>query len=272
MDAIIEFGKEVKAKLLSNGFDLSEPVEIGRLDFEGEGDSGYVQPLDCDLHSISEIADKWTSEIEDWGNSFVNNASPGWEINGGGEGYVVLSIDNNEVKAAMEMSKWYSEVTNYTDGDCYIPLDSEDGDCWVEIVDLWATSRPKSNEKLNIKVIFEGSGDSGSIDDIAIYKEGEHHYCNSSFSDDFVRLALSDGDVSVDKVIENWAYAILDRTGIDWENNDGGEGYINVFIDDIIEEDGEKKIRYEWSIDSRYGESDHSTYEETFNLADNGGE
>jgi len=270
-NTIIEFGKEVKAKLLSNGIDLSEHVELGRLDFEGEGDSGYVQPLDCALHSISEIANKYHSEIEDWGNSFVNNASPGWEINGGGEGYVALSIDNNEVKAVMEMSQWFSDVTTYEDDDCYIPLDMEEEPNWVQIVDLWQTNKPKSSDKLNIKVIFEGSGDSGSIDDIAIYKEDEHHYCGNALSYDFMELLLSDGR-SVARVIEDWAYVVLDRVGIDWQNNDGGEGYINVFIETILEEDGKKQIRYEWCIDSRYGESHYDTHEETFNLAENGGE
>ena len=267
MDTIVEFGKEVRAKLLSNGFDLSEPVEIGRMDFEGEGDSGYVQPLDCALHSISEVAQKYHSEIEDWGNSFVNNASPGWEINGGGNGCVLLSIDNDGIKAVMEMSQWFCDVTTYADDDCYIPLDNDDEDRWGEILGLWATNRPEFDENICIKVIFEGSSDSGSIDDIAVYRVEENHYCGNPLSDDFMDLKLSDGR-SVGKVIEDWAYVILDRTGINWENNEGGEGYINVLIDTIIEENGDKQLRYEWCIDSRYGESNHDTHEESFIFAD----
>jgi len=270
-DTIIEFGKEVRAKLLENGFDLSKPVEIGRMDFEGSGDSGYVQALDCTLHSISEVADKYSQVIENWGNEFVDSSSPGWEINGGGEGYVLLSIDNDEVKAVMEMSQRFCDVITYADDDCYIPLDDDDEDDWKEIVGLWATNRPNSDKKLCIKVSFEGSGDSGSIDDIAIYNEGDHHYINNPVSDDFMELKLSDNR-SVGQVIEDWAYAVLDRTGVDWYNNEGGEGYINVFIDTIVEEDGDKQIKYEWSIDSRYGENEWSVQEETFNLAENGGE
>ena len=86
-----------------------------------------------------------------------------------------------------------------------------------------------------------------------------------------MELLLSDNR-SVAKVIEDWAYAVLDSTGVDWYNNEGGEGYINVFIDTIVEEDGDKQIKYEWSIDSRYGENEWSVQEETFNLAENGGE
>jgi len=263
-DTIIEFGKEVRSKLLSSGFDLSNPVEVGRMDFEGSGDSGYVQAFDCTLHSISEVAEQYSQALEDWGNNFVDNASPGWEINGGGEGYVLLSIDNDEVKAVMEMSQRFYDVTNYADDD-YILLDSDDEDGWNEIVGLWATNRPNSDKKLCITVLFEGSGDSGSIDDIAIYNEGDYHYNDSPVSYDFMDLLLSDGR-SVARVIEDWAYAVLDRTGIDWYNNEGGEGCINIFIDTIVEEDGEKRIRYEYSIDSRYGENEWSVHEETFNF------
>lgn len=269
-DTIIEFGKEVRAKLLENGFDLSKPVEIGRMDFEGSGDSGYVQALDCTLHSISEVVDKYSQDLENWGNEFVDSSSPGWENNEGGEGCVLLSIDNDEIKAIMEMSQRFCDTTNEQGDDC-ISLNSDDEDDWKEIVGLWATNRPNSDKKLCIKVSFEGSGDSGSIDDIAIYNEGDHHYINNPVSDDFMELKLFDNR-SVGHVIEDWAYAVLDRTGVDWYNNEGGEGYINVFIDTIVEEDGDKQIKYEWSIDSRYGDNEWSVQEETFNLAENGGE
>ena len=264
-DTIVEFGREVRSKLLDNGFSLSEPVVIGRMDFEGSGDSGYVQPLDCELHSISEISENYAQEIEDWGNRFVDNASPGWEINGGGEGCLLLSIDSDNIKAVMEMSQWFTDVEHYSDDDCYIAFE-EDEEEWNGILQLWLSNRPVSDDKLCIKVLFEGSGDSGSIDEVGIYKVDENHRFDNAVMTDFLEEEWNDKSVS--KIIEDWSYSILDSIGIDWYNNSGGEGYISIFIDTIIEENGDKLIRYEWSIESFYGESNDSTYEECFNLTE----
>ena len=62
----------------------------------------------------------------------------------------------------------------------------------------------------SVEIRFAGSGDSGNIDEIEI--------------------AMVDGHVEPDdlqKKLEDWAYSFLEGTGVDWQNNDGGQGTIS---------------------------------------------
>lgn len=63
-----------------------------------------------------------------------------------------------------------------------------------------------------LTIDFAGSGDSGSIEDI------------SAMSKDDESLDLSK---DLEEKIEEWCYTYLSGTGVDWYNNEGGQGEIN---------------------------------------------
>jgi hypothetical protein len=60
---------------------------------------------------------------------------------------------------------------------------------------------------------FEGSGDSGAIEELTIKLNDDYHFFNS-------------GNPLYD-VLEEWGYKLLEHTPVDWYNNDGGHGTIH---------------------------------------------
>jgi hypothetical protein len=89
-----------------------------------------------------------------------------------------------------------------------------------------------------IEVYFEGSGDSGCIQDIAFSPEtpgirqmtAEHLHTSSSFDNGVWRRAVEPQQAALGEVVEAITYDYLEETGVDWYNNDGGYGY---FIIDV---------------------------------------
>ena len=274
---ISDFGRAVRAKLLEIGHDLSQPVCIGTMEFEGSGDSGYVQELDPALNSISEIAIKYHKEIEEWGNYFVDGNCPGWEINDGSEGEVILSIEGNDLVVRVEMTRWYGSSNDWSgEGEDY-PLVIDDD--WQKIVDLWKQKRPKDKKSYHIIVSFSGSGDSGCIDNIAIYDRSDNAWTGSPIDDCGLMSEVISDNKTIEKIIEDWSYASLDATGVDWYNNGGGEGEIHILMDEICcedeglvreetpeDKDKERFILYEWEITTRFVESYTDGHVENFNL------
>lgn len=61
----------------------------------------------------------------------------------------------------------------------------------------------------NIYIGFDGSGDDGSVHAIDGLDENEH---------------ITEED------LENWAYDLIAGTGVDWYNNEGGFGTINLDV------------------------------------------
>ena len=59
----------------------------------------------------------------------------------------------------------------------------------------------------HVKISFSGGGDSGQIDEIAI-----------TMADGFAEPK------ELHERLEQWAYNFLEGTGVDWYNNDGGQG------------------------------------------------
>ena len=104
-----------------------------------------------------------------------------------------------------------------------------------EIDMLFAQLRLHNVAKIVIN--FEGAGDSGSIDDVILLNA----------SGDYVRIPEStiawksmnygaEGkhvDTTLREAIEDLGYRMLDTTGIDWYNNDGGYGQIDIVISNI---------------------------------------
>lgn len=61
----------------------------------------------------------------------------------------------------------------------------------------------------NICIEFDGSGDSGTIQEIDGLTRNEH---------------ITKDD------LEDWAYDLIEGTGVDWYNNEGGFGTINIDV------------------------------------------
>lgn len=108
----------------------------------------------------------------------------------------------------------------------------------------------------SIYVSFDGSGDSGQIDNIAFYKQGRVEInpkdLNISFwktqgnlwdpvTKEWTRPEPKQEEHPVRDMVEQHVYDLLCRTGIDWYNNDGGYG------------------SWEWSAED--GEVDFSIYQ-----------
>lgn len=93
-----------------------------------------------------------------------------------------------------------------------------------ERLDTWqkAVVFLKDRGVAKIIVTYEGSGDSGSIDNVLYYdKEDDEHYSS--------QLDITE---SQHNDIQNLAYPMLD--GIeDWYNNEGGYGSISIDLDEF---------------------------------------
>jgi hypothetical protein len=93
-----------------------------------------------------------------------------------------------------------------------------------ETLDTWqkAVVFLKDRGIAKILVTYEGSGDSGAIDNVLYYDKEDDEYYSS-------QLNISE---SQHNDIQNLAYPMLD--GIeDWYNNEGGYGSINIDLDEF---------------------------------------
>jgi hypothetical protein len=94
-----------------------------------------------------------------------------------------------------------------------------------ETLDTWqkAVVFLKDRGVKQIRVTYEGSGDSGAIDNVLYYDKEDDEYYSS-------QLNISE---SQHDDIQNLAYPMLD--GIeDWYNNEGGYGTITIDLDEFI--------------------------------------
>lgn len=77
----------------------------------------------------------------------------------------------------------------------------------------------------NVRIDFSGGGDEGSIDDINGLDHGTEAY----------------------DTVQQWAYAFLEGVGVDWYNNEGGFGFI-----ELNKETG--KVTYEVNVNTSSSE------------------
>lgn len=92
-----------------------------------------------------------------------------------------------------------------------------------------------------IRIGFDGSGDSGSVDSVDIYDGSKS--LNMEFSVDYLEMSSSwnkEGGwvktesikrMPVKQALEQFCYDMLEETGIDWYNNDGGYGELYITLD-----------------------------------------
>jgi hypothetical protein len=113
----------------------------------------------------------------------------------------------------------------------------------------------------SIVISFDGSGDSGSIEYVDI-KRSDGTSIKDELTVEFPkeRSFYKDGDwitevdvkqIPVCEALEAYCYEELERTNIDWYNNDGGFGQMTINLDDKVEIELEVNTRYtEYNTDS----------------------
>lgn len=120
----------------------------------------------------------------------------------------------------------------------------------------------KEKGATEIVVRFDGSGDSGSIDEVYIdLKEPlivEYDEESTRYDGDKWVTTSTTKQVPLRDALEQITYDMLEKTGIDWYNNDGGYGELNV---DLVQ----GTIQLE--VNSRYTEVTTDTFELDTNFA-----
>jgi hypothetical protein len=90
-----------------------------------------------------------------------------------------------------------------------------------------------------VQIDFAGSGDSGSIDGTYLLDANENHidmptdmiaWTTQVYGEQKAEQKL----VKLRDALEDIGYRVLDETGMDWYNNDGGQGYIFLDIENEV--------------------------------------
>ena len=101
----------------------------------------------------------------------------------------------------------------------------------------------------SFSIEFEGSGDDGQIDDIAFLDSSNEPI---KIPEDSITWVYNEDrgeeQVTIYKCAEDLGYQMLDESGHDWYNNDGGYGTITITLD----EDGKPSVDLNMNI--RYTE------------------
>jgi hypothetical protein len=90
-----------------------------------------------------------------------------------------------------------------------------------------------------VVISFQGGGDSGEIYSVDYYNLNSEAMEPPKDMVSWTKQTYGDqektqSDISIDKVIEDIGYRVLDATGMDWYNNDGGQGEVNVSFDGAL--------------------------------------
>jgi hypothetical protein len=90
-----------------------------------------------------------------------------------------------------------------------------------------------------VSISFQGGGDSGEIYSIDTYNMNNE---SIPIPDDMVSWTKqvygdqekTQSNISIDKVLDDIGYRVLDATGMDWYNNEGGQGTVHIYFDDEL--------------------------------------
>jgi hypothetical protein len=118
-----------------------------------------------------------------------------------------------------------------------------------------------------VQVSFDGSGDSGEINDVEFHSnkpEPETPYTAINVGGAILAERVTERSVpskdggwtrkvsvegrTLKDVVMDMTYAALDRTGLDWYNNDGGYGSLTLTVNEEGHEDGELSANLDVSI------------------------
>jgi hypothetical protein len=113
----------------------------------------------------------------------------------------------------------------------------------------------------SFEIEFDGSGDSGQIEGVTFYDSSIEVMDIPEDTISWVYTAYGqepkETKVTLHKAIEDLGYSMLDESGHDWYNNDGGYGTIDVLLEG---EDGKPTVHMEINI--RYSTEDQYDYDD----------
>jgi len=126
-----------------------------------------------------------------------------------------------------------------------------------EIDSLFAQLRLHNVAK--IVITFEGAGDSGSIDSVSLMDASDKHVTTPIttilWTSENYHDAGKPKDTTLQAALEDLGYQMLDKTGVDWYNNDGGYGEIVINISNIDD------ICVEFDMNQRYTEVENTQFD-----------
>lgn len=174
-------------------------------------------------------ADNVIQEVKEKLSELADENYDEWldEDNGG---TVVLRVGLNADDTQITYSYREEESHNgHYEEDTEILLSSEDGfqveggfKTWQQIFAYFRKEqRSNPDATLNFNIQFWGGGDSGSIEDV---ESG----CDTILGK---RVQMEDGTSKpVQGVIEDFAYHFIESSGVDWYNNEGGGGSMQLLL------------------------------------------
>lgn len=102
---------------------------------------------------------------------------------------------------------------------------------------------------VGVSIGFEGSGDSGDLQDYCLFKEENGFELNENYAWDADNGEFTHEEL---KPLQDLFYAVDNSSGEDWYNNDGGYGSINIDL-----RTGEIKANYH----IRYTETNYYSHD-----------
>lgn len=74
---------------------LAELARFGVVDltigYGGGGDEGYIHEMTTTPYPLA-VPDEMARELEEWAYSVLENHHPGWEINEGSDGHILINV------------------------------------------------------------------------------------------------------------------------------------------------------------------------------------
>ena len=105
-----------------------------------------------------------------------------------------------------------------------------------------------------VVIYFDGSGDSGSIESVSIYNADNKQIQvdqtviypkeKSTWIDDRWVNEIEHKEIPILEAVEAYCYDELEKTNIDWCNNDGGFGEMRISLSDTVSVKLEVNQRY----------------------------
>jgi hypothetical protein len=85
-------------------------------------------------------------------------------------------------------------------------------------------------------ISFQGGGDSGEIYSIDLYNMNNESIEMPTDMVSWTKQVYGDqvktqSNISIDKALDDIGYRVLDATGMDWYNNEGGQGIVHIRFD-----------------------------------------
>jgi hypothetical protein len=108
-----------------------------------------------------------------------------------------------------------------------------------------ALAKLKELGAAEVVIYFDGSGDSGSIDSIQIkHSDGkpvsvlhdlvDYPVTTTQYTDGQWAEKTEIKKMPINNALEQYTYEMLDRTNIDWYNNDGGFGEMKITLSNDV--------------------------------------